>query len=84
MQTKRKVTRVVGRIDPDALYTVEGCMRYAGIGRDELRVAREWGVTPFTCGKRRYYRGDQLIAFIVSKSEELAQLLAERNRRGRS
>lgn len=64
---KRKNTKVIGRIDPDAVYTSEGCMRFAGIGRIELAEARQAGVVrPVHTGRRAYYRGSELIEWVLS------------------
>lgn len=66
-KTTRKVQKVVGRIDPGAMYTTEGCMRFGGIGRDSLIDARATGIVhPIPVGKRVYYRGDELIEWIKS------------------
>lgn len=66
----RHVTKCFGRIDPGAVYTTEGCMRYGGIGRESLFQARKSGmVKPIEVGKRVYYGGDELIAWIRSHSK---------------
>lgn len=60
-------TKVIGRVDPGCRYTVEGCMKFAGIGSSELREARNSGIVkPITVGRRRYYKGSQLIEWIDS------------------
>jgi hypothetical protein len=42
-------------------------MKFGGIGQSELREARKSGIVkPITCGRRRYYKGSQLIAWIDS------------------
>jgi hypothetical protein len=65
---KRHVTKCLGRIEPYAVYTTEGCLRYAGLGRESLLLARKSGlVTPIEVGKRVYYGGDELIAWIKSQ-----------------
>lgn len=70
MQAEAQRIRCVGRIDPDALYTNEGCWRFAGIGRDSLIDARASGlVKAIPCGRRVYYRGAELIAWIESHAE---------------
>jgi len=67
-QQRRHVTRCVGQICPDRVYTVEGLIRCAGIGREVLRVARASGmVKPITIGRRSYYLGHQLVAWIESE-----------------
>lgn len=70
MPATLKRLRVHGRIDPDSLYTVEGVMRACGQGREWLLQARaSKAVRPIPCGKRVYYRGSELIAWIESHSE---------------
>lgn len=69
MQTKQR-TRVIGYINPDGLYTTEGCMRFAGLGRMSLLDARASKlVKPLHVGNRAYYRGRELIEWILSLSE---------------
>lgn len=64
---RRHVAKCLGRIDATAVYTTEGCMRYAGLGRESLSQARKSGlVEPIEHGRRVYYGGDQLIAWIKS------------------
>jgi hypothetical protein len=64
-------TRCRGYIDPCGMYTTEGCMRYAGIGRMSLIEARASGIVkPIPVGNRIYYRGSDLIAWIESHAEE--------------
>lgn len=64
-RTQRQFTKVIGRIDADSLYTTEGCLRFAGLGRDSLIQARASGIVKaIPLGKRMYYRGDELIDFI--------------------
>jgi hypothetical protein len=68
MQATRSVTRCMGRIDAASLYTTEGCLRYAGLGRETLLQARKSGlVKPIELGRRMYYCGDELIAWIKSQ-----------------
>jgi len=70
-QQRRNVERCVGQICPDRVYTVEGLIRYAGIGHEILRVARASGtVRPITIGRRSYYLGWQLVAWIESQAAE--------------
>jgi len=70
-QQRRQVTRCVGQICSDRVYTVEGLIRYAGIGREILRVARASGtVRPITIGRRSYYLGWQLVAWIESQAAQ--------------
>lgn len=71
----RKVRRVIGVLDPTKLYTTEGAMRFGGMGRETLALARRSGkVRPIDIGRRTYYRGDELIEWIKSKQRH------ERNR----
>lgn len=61
---------VIGQLLPDALYTREGCWRYAGLGTDALREARQSGlVKPIRCGRRVYFRGAELIRWIEGGSD---------------
>ena len=77
-----RVQRVLGELCPNRLYTREGCMRFAGIGNDSLAQARQSGmVKPLECGRRLYYRGSELIAWIehqhaanVKNAERTAQV----------
>lgn len=65
----RRVTRCLGRLDAQSLYTTEGCLRYAGLGRESLLEARRSGIVkPIPCGKRVYYAGEELIQWIKSKA----------------
>jgi hypothetical protein len=67
---KRHVTKCLGRIDATSVYTTEGCQRYAGLGRESLAEARQSGiVTPIHLGRRDYYGGDELIAWIKSQKK---------------
>ena len=62
---------VVGRIDADALYTREGCERFAGLGGTMLMQARRSGIVkPIEVGRRLYYRGDELIEWLCSHREQ--------------
>ena len=64
---ERKRTRCVGVIDPERLYTKEGCKRFAGIGRQVLLEAKRSGmVKAIQAGMRVYFRGSELIAWIES------------------
>lgn len=68
MQTKRKVTKCLGRVDATSIYTTEGCIRCIGLGRELLLQARKSGlVEPIEIGRRMYYCGDELIAWIKSQ-----------------
>lgn len=70
MPAPRHVTKCLGRIDATAIYTPEGCMRYAGLGRESLLQARKSGIVePIPHGRRVYYAGDELIAWIKSLRE---------------
>lgn len=61
---KHKAARVVGRIDPQSLYTSEGCMRHFGLGRELLLEARKSGmVDPIPIGRRLFYVGHELVAW---------------------
>ena len=66
---KNHVTRVLGQICPDRIYTVEGLMRYAGIGSETLRAARASGmVKAVNIGRRTYYLGRQIVQWIESQA----------------
>lgn len=68
--TTRHVTRCLGCLAPERLYTPEGAMRHAGLGRESLLQARKSGmVVPIELGRRVYYSGDQLIRWIKSHSK---------------
>jgi hypothetical protein len=68
---RREVRRVIGKLDPKALYTREGCMRFFGIGSNSLIDARKSGIVkPVRLGKRQFYRGDQLKKWILTDGEE--------------
>lgn len=61
-KTDRRNQKVIGRIDPDSLYTTEGCMRFGGLGLKELAEGRQAKVLhPVYRGRRAYYHGYELI-----------------------
>lgn len=67
---KREFTiRKVGPgLRPDMLYTTEGCMTEGGLGSSSLDEARQSGmVRPVEHGRRLYYLGEELIAWLKSK-----------------
>lgn len=67
MKTRAKRQKVIGRLNPDELYTTEGALRFGGLGHDQLRKGRRSGVIKQKlCGGRAYYRGRDLIAWILS------------------
>lgn len=50
-----------GCIDPERIYTYEGCIKHFGFGRELLAQARQSGlVKPVVIGRRSYYLGRQL------------------------
>ncbi len=58
--------RVVGIIEPDCLYTLEGCLRYAGIGEKALAEGRQADkLHPVEKSRRLFYKGSELIAWIT-------------------
>lgn len=77
-EQRRPVTRCLGQICPDRVYTVEGLIRYAGIGYGMLRAARSSGtVRPITIGRRSYYLGRQVVEWIESQAAPSANRGAE-------
>jgi len=69
MRTANK-TRCLGVLSPNNLYTKEGVMRAAGIGRKTLMEAKASGIVKaIPAGERVYFRGSELIAWIESHSE---------------
>lgn len=68
-KTKRRVRRVTdGYINPECLYTSEGCMTQFGLGRESLDEARQSGIVkPIEHGRRLYWLGEELIAWLKSK-----------------
>jgi len=70
----RHVRKIQGKISRGAIYTTEGCMRFGGLGHETLAEARRSGmVTPIEIGRRHYYRGDELIAWIESQAQAKSQ-----------
>ena len=66
-KSKRRVRKVLGEGRPDSIYTVEGVMRAFGMGRNELDIARQSGmVKTYPRGRRAYYRGFEIIEWIVN------------------
>jgi len=64
------VTKVTGRLAPDELYTLEGCMEFGGLGEESICEARLSGmVTPIALGRRLYYDGAELIAWIKATGQ---------------
>jgi hypothetical protein len=71
MHARKKVLKIVGRLDPDALYTAEGALRFGGLSRDEIGLGRRAKVIKaYECGRRIYYRGCDLIAWILKAAGE--------------
>lgn len=70
MATKRrKVRRPIGVIAPNRLYTTEGVMRFAGLGHESLAEARRSGrIKPYEVGRRVFYLGKDIIAWITEGS----------------
>lgn len=67
----RHVMRCLGQLRPEAIYTKEGCLRYAGIGNDVLIQARQSGVVkPIEIGRRLYYLGSELVEWIRSQNRK--------------
>lgn len=70
----RHVRKIQGKISRGAIYTTEGCMRFGGLGHEMLAEARRSGmVTPIEIGRRHYYRGDELVAWIESQAPTKSQ-----------
>lgn len=66
-KTSRRVRKVVGRLSALEMYTTEGVMRFGGLGEDSLAEARQSGmVKPYPRGRRDYYDGAELIAWLKS------------------
>lgn len=56
---------VDGVLSADAVYTVEGLRRAAGIGRETLAEARQSGlVKSVLIGKRRFYFGSEIVEWM--------------------
>lgn len=67
---RKSVPRCQGVLAPDRLYTVEGVLKAAGIGHVQLAEARQSKhVTPIYHGRRVYYQGAELIAWIIATGE---------------
>lgn len=78
---KRHVARVAGVLRPDCIYTTEGLMRSAGIGREVLMSARASGmVMPIEIGRRVYYCGAELIRWIHSQRRQGAKEVSDDRR----
>lgn len=73
MKLRSRKNGIVGRLDPASLYTTEGCLRYAGLGRMSLAQARREGVPAIQVGHRHYYRGRDLIAWLERRGSEEAK-----------
>jgi hypothetical protein len=64
-------SRCVGVIAPERIYTKEGVMRFAGMGRKTLLEAKKSGIVKaIPAGERVYFKGSELIAWIESQSKE--------------
>ena len=66
--THREVT---GHIRPEDLYDTDQAMRQAGQGYESLTEGREAGVlNPVNDGRRDWYEGRELIAWIREKAKQ--------------
>lgn len=55
-------------IDKDKVYTPQACKSECGISREQLLEGRLAGVlNPVSCGRFRYYKGSELIAWVFRK-----------------
>lgn len=64
---QRRNPNVEGELAPERVYTTEGVMRACGIGTDQLIDARASGIVKaYFRGTRVYYKGSELIAWILS------------------
>lgn len=65
MLVRRK--RVVWKIDPGCFYTLEGVLRFAGLGEKSISEGRRSGkLNPIEIGRRLFYDGNELIEWIKS------------------
>jgi hypothetical protein len=65
---RRTVGRCAGVLAPERVYTVEGCLRAAGLGHESLAQARRSGlVRPIVVGRRVYYLGSELVEWVKSQ-----------------
>lgn len=63
-----------GVLAPGQLLTADACMTEAGIGRDSLSEARKSGmVVPIEKAGRRYYKTEELIAWILQTGKRVTQ-----------
>jgi hypothetical protein len=68
MRSAEKAPQVDGSLVPDAFYNVDG-LRARGIGEWLLRRARKAGVKPHRIGRMVWYRGSDLIDWIIQSSQ---------------
>lgn len=70
-KTKREFKQIgSGGLWPGGLLTKEDCLPVAGLGPNSMSDARRSGmVKPIHCGRRVYYRTEELIAWIESHAK---------------
>jgi hypothetical protein len=67
MAATRNRVKAIGMLSPERIYTASGLRKHGGIGHEVLRQMRLSGaVEPFDVGVQRWYRGDQVIAWILA------------------
>jgi len=63
--------KLIGVISPDEVYTKEGLWRCAALGPQSIRDACDSGIVkPLFRGRRVYYLGKEVIAWIVATGNE--------------
>lgn len=67
---KREPRPAVGLIFPEALYRKEALCRALGWGRVSWRRARREGLRVLCCGRCRYVRGEDAIAYLERAGRE--------------
>jgi hypothetical protein len=68
----RATTRTPSYVDPDRLYTRRGFLTAVALSEQRLREIRTWGIEcrRFWLGRRCYYRGSDIIAYLELASAE--------------
>lgn len=68
-KTRRRKLKTIGQLHPDCIYNADGLLRFAGIGRNTLAEIRASGIKPRQIGSRRFYRGRDIIEWILSREQ---------------
>ena len=70
MGKAKKRAEALGMLDPARLYSASGLLRHAGIGEEKRSEMRRSGmVKPIDVGTYRWYRGEEVIAWIVAQAK---------------